>query len=45
MISVLTAKEKKKNNKKHLVKPFLISNVKLNLHEADKWTEDSVLLA
>lgn len=30
---------------KKLVKPFLVSNVKLGLHEADKCAEDSLLLA
>lgn len=30
---------------KELVKPFVVSNVKLSLHEADKYPEDPLLLA
>lgn len=30
---------------KKLVKPFLVSNVKLSLYKANKYTEDSLLLA
>lgn len=39
MVSVLTTKKKKK------VKPFIDPNANLSLYKADKYTEDSLLLA